>query len=216
MMNSKSNFVFSAKIFIFSLLLWLNFSETTAQKTAIKDFYDDFIRKTPEVFSEDVSTEGTKWKVFIHDSSNGYMKFALTDIEDGEVGMTNPAYEMAVWRKNDGSIVIGIFQSYCGGEGCFGTLDKLRFYDAKWNDISDKVFNFQAYLESTKKCKFKAGREDYKPDVSFFLRENLTCMVKIPQKGLDLTFHIFVPGIAEGCTDSYKFDKNSGTFSLNF
>jgi hypothetical protein len=144
------------------------------------------------------------------------MKFALTDIEDGEVGMTNPAYEMAVWRKTDGTIIIGIFQSYCGGEGCFGTLDKLRFYDAKWNDITDKVFNIPAYLESAKKCKFKAGREEYKPEGSFFSYENLTCMVKIPQKGLDLTLHIVVPGIAEGCTDFYKFDKNTGTFSINF
>jgi hypothetical protein len=187
-----------------------------AQKKSIKDYYDVFIKKTPKVYAENTSEKGYKWKILTHDSSNGYMKFSFVDAEDGEPDMTSPSYEMAVWKKADGGIVIGVFETFCGGEGCFGTLDRLRFFDANWNDITSSVFDKSAYVAKAKKCSFKSfgDNKPYKPGGSYFTEKDLTCDVKIPQFGTFLKVSCYVPGIAAGCQDEFKFDKAAGRFII--
>ncbi len=196
------------------LVLALAFLSTSllAQGRTIKDFYTQFKQNTPRILADHKPSDMQRWSSGgsneeLLDLKNGYAKFAVLDKESGQPDMECASFEMAVWKAADASLVIGVFPTYCGGEGCGGQLNNLRFFDTKWNDVTSRVLDKNTVLGVAKNSKFSNG---YKPDAGFFNSE-MECQVTIPRIGTNLTITPRMAGM-EGTPIVLKFDKTLGKF----
>ncbi|TAF35502.1 MAG: hypothetical protein EAZ57_09505 [Cytophagales bacterium] len=199
------------KAILFCTLFSLVSLAYAQQGRTIQDFYNQFTKKVPAVLSAHGVTAGqTTWKQELIDLKNGYVKFSVVDKSTMQPDMECASYEMAVWKTAAGSLIIGVFPTYCGGEGCGGQLNNLRFFNTSWKDITDEVIDKDAIISKARRSQFS---NNYTPSGDFFSAE-MECSVVIPRQGTTLSVTPRLAGMAEGTAISIKFDKASGRFVL--
>ncbi len=139
-----------------------------AQKKNVEDYYLMLKPTLEKKLKEEFYLDGMSLIIKKKDLINGYMQI-IASPED----MGSPIYDFALWRDDKGNALLGIFEYGCGGMGCGGGLNDLKFYNGEMQEITTKVVDMRAvkaYFEE------KLGND---------LSES-SCMVTIPQQGTSI------------------------------
>ncbi len=145
-------------------------------------------------------------KITIEDLKNGYLQAM---VRDGVMG--DPVFELALWKTAKGEDIVGVFEYTCGGEGCWGNLKNLQFFDAQLKPISEKVLNWADLHDRQARFSYKSSTETGAIQLA---GKDAAALVKIPQQGTSIEIILGTPGIAEAKFVTLVFDKAQGRFNI--
>lgn len=158
---------------IFLCTLGINVNVFSQQKS-IKDYYELWLEKTFEGEKAIFKPDNNQCDVI-----NSYCSFS-------KFGASQMYGSMALWRSAKNQDIIGVFTYSCQMGTCEGMTEMVKFYDAKMNDITDKVFS-KSVLEKDFKSKLdNIQARGANGDETFFC--------EIPKKGTTIKFMIKLGG----------------------
>ncbi|HNN76759.1 MAG: hypothetical protein K1X70_19390 [Leptospirales bacterium] len=167
---------------------------------------DGFLQRYSQEF-----LKGSPYKLLVKDDANGFAAISHCVghfAYEGECADFPKRVDAAMWRTATGDIIWGVYQYGCGGGGCWGDLDSLRFYDTSLRDITPNVY------DRTEVDNLATAAKIHDPNGVSLPADKRNFMIDIPRVGTTIKMTVGVVFIDWKEFAELQFDKTTGKFRL--